>query len=107
MPTYNKLVRDRIPEIIAETGKNYSTRILNQEEFILELKKKSIEELDEYLNTNNDEKAIEELADLLEVLHALAETHGVSIEKVEELRRQKAGQRGGFKEKVFLIEVEK
>lgn len=105
MPAYNKLVRDRIPEIIAETGKNYSTRILDQEEFILELKKKSIEELDEYLNTNNDEKAIEELADLLEVLHALAETHGVSIEKVEELRKQKAKKRGSFKEKIYLIEV--
>ncbi|MCM3401118.1 nucleoside triphosphate pyrophosphohydrolase [Cytobacillus oceanisediminis] len=106
MPAYNKLVRDRIPEIIAETGKNYSTRILDQEEFIQELKKKSIEELDEYLNTNNDEKAIEELADLLEVVHALAETHGVSIEKVEELRKQKAKKRGSFKEKIYLIEVE-
>ncbi|WP_026585135.1 nucleoside triphosphate pyrophosphohydrolase [Bacillus sp. J33] len=106
MPTYNKLVRDRIPEIIAETGKSYSTRILDQSEFINELKKKSIEELDEYLNTNNDEEAIEELADLLEVVHALAETHGVSIEKVEELRKQKAEKRGGFKEKIYLIEVE-
>ncbi len=105
MPAYNKLVRDRIPEIIAETGKNYSTRILDQEEFIQELKKKSIEELDEYLNTNNDEKAIEELADLLEVVHALAETHGVSIEKVEELRKQKAKKRGSFKEKIYLFEV--
>ena len=107
MPTYNKLVRDRIPEIIAETGKNYSTRILDQEEFIQELKKKSIEELDEYLNTNNNDEGLEELADLLELVHALAETHGVSIEKVEDLRREKAEQRGGFKEKVFLIEVEK
>ncbi|MFE4523768.1 phosphoribosyl-ATP pyrophosphohydrolase [Cytobacillus firmus] len=106
MPAYNKLVRDRIPEIIAATGKNYSTRILDQSEFIQELKKKSIEELDEYLNANNDEEAIEELADLLEVVHALAETHGVSIEKVEELRKQKAEERGGFKGKIFLIEVE-
>ncbi|WP_436371771.1 nucleoside triphosphate pyrophosphohydrolase [Cytobacillus sp. BC1816] len=106
MPAYNKLVRDRIPEIIAETGKNYSTRILDQSEFIQELKKKSIEELDEYLNANNDEEAIEELSDLLEVVHALAETHGASIEKVEELRRHKAKERGGFKEKILLIDVE-
>lgn len=106
MPTYNKLVRDRIPEIIAETGKSYSTRILDQSEFIKELKTKSIEELDEYLNTNNDEEAIEELAHLLEVVRALAETHGASIEKVEELRKQKAEKRGGFKEKIYLIEVE-
>lgn len=105
MPTYNKLVRDRIPEIIAETGKNYSTRILDQEEFIKELKKKSIEELDEYLNTNNNDEALEELADLLEIIHSLAASHGASIEKVEELRKQKAEKRGGFNEKIFLIEV--
>lgn len=107
MPAYNKLVRDRIPEIIAATGKNYSTRILDQEEFIIELKKKSLEELEEYINANNNDEALEELADLLEVIHSLAESHGASIETVEELRRKKAGQRGGFKEKVFLIEVEK
>jgi predicted house-cleaning noncanonical NTP pyrophosphatase (MazG superfamily) len=58
MPTFNKLVRDRIPEIIAETGKNYSTRILDQSEFIKELKKKSLEELEEYLNANKNEEAL-------------------------------------------------
>ncbi|WP_110063540.1 nucleoside triphosphate pyrophosphohydrolase [Cytobacillus oceanisediminis] len=106
MPTYNKLVRDRIPEIIAGTDKNYSTRILDQSEFIKELKKKSFEELNEYINTNNHAEALEELADLLEIIYALAESHGASIEKVEELRKQKAKKRGGFKEKIFLIEVE-
>ncbi|WP_394578726.1 phosphoribosyl-ATP pyrophosphohydrolase [Cytobacillus firmus] len=106
MPAYNKLVRDRIPEIIAATDKNYSTRILEQSEFIKELKKKSIEELDEYLKTNNNEEALEELADLLEVIHSLAASHGASIEKVEELRKQKAKKRGSFKEKIYLIEVE-
>jgi predicted house-cleaning noncanonical NTP pyrophosphatase (MazG superfamily) len=106
MPIYNKLVRDRIPEIIEKAGKKFSTRILTDDEYIKELKKKSFEELEEYANTQNDEDAIEELADVLEIIHALAEYHGASFEKVEEVRKQKAEKRGGFKEKIFLIEVE-
>ncbi|UYG95348.1 nucleoside triphosphate pyrophosphohydrolase [Cytobacillus firmus] len=106
MPTYNKLVRDRIPEIIENTGKNFSTRVLDNNEYIQELKKKSFEELQEYVDTNNNEDAIEELADVLEIIHSLAEYHGASIEVVEEARKQKAEKRGGFKEKIFLIEVE-
>lgn len=106
MPVHNKLVRDRIPEIIEKTGKKFSTRILTDDEYIKELKKKSYEELDEYMNAQNDDEAIEELADLLEIIHALAECHGTSFGKLEEVRKQKAEKRGGFKEKIFLIEVE-
>jgi predicted house-cleaning noncanonical NTP pyrophosphatase (MazG superfamily) len=54
MPIYNKLVRDRIPEVIESTGKQFSTRILNDEEYIKELKNKSSEELQEYVSTEND-----------------------------------------------------
>ncbi|WP_066069824.1 nucleoside triphosphate pyrophosphohydrolase [Neobacillus soli] len=106
MPIYNKLVRDRIPEIIESGGKTCSTAILNNEEYIKELKNKSFEELEEYVNADNDKDAIEELADLLEIIHALAECHGASIEKVEEVRQKKAAKRGAFKVKIFLIEVE-
>lgn len=106
MPTYNKLVRDRIPDVIENTGKKFSTRILNETDYIIELKKKAYEELDEYVNTNNKKDAIEELADLLEIVHAFAKYHGSSIDEVEEVRKQKADKRGGFKEKIFLIEVE-
>jgi predicted house-cleaning noncanonical NTP pyrophosphatase (MazG superfamily) len=106
VPTYNKLVRDLIPQVIKNTGKKHSTRILNESEYIEQLKKKAFEELDEYINTDNKKDAIEELADLLEIVHALAEYHGSSIDEVEEVRKQKAEKRGGFKEKIFLIEVE-
>lgn len=106
MPIYNKLVRDRIPEVITSTGKKFTTRILANEEYIKELKNKSFEELNEYINAENDSDAIEELADLLEIIHALADCHGGTIEKVEEVRQKKAEKRGGFKEKIFLIEVE-
>lgn len=106
MPIHNKLVRDRIPEIIRSTGKQFSTRILNDEQYITELKKKSFEELQEYVDATNQSDAIEELADLLEIIHALAEYHGSSIEEVEKVRQEKAMKRGSFKEKIFLIEVD-
>ncbi|MEI5908048.1 nucleoside triphosphate pyrophosphohydrolase [Bacillus spongiae] len=106
MPIYNKLVRDKIPEIIEKSGKSYKKVILSQEDYVKELKKKSMEELQEYLEASTNESSLEELADLLEVVHALADTHGATIDRVEELRKQKAEERGGFQEKVFLIEVE-
>ncbi|MDR7079369.1 putative house-cleaning noncanonical NTP pyrophosphatase (MazG superfamily) [Neobacillus niacini] len=106
MPIYNKLVRDRIPQVIERTGKKFTIRTLKDEEYIKELKNKSFEELQEYVNAENDERAIEELADLLEIIHALAKCHGASFEKVEEVRRQKAEKRGRFEEKIFFIQVE-
>lgn len=106
MPIYNKLVRDRIPEIIEKTGKNFTTRILDNEEYIKELKTKCFEELNEYINAESDKDSVEELADLLEIIHALAEFHGSNIEQVEQVRQEKVEKRGGFKDKIFLIEVE-
>lgn len=106
MPIYNKLVRDCIPEIIKKTGKKFTTRILDNKEYIKELKTKSFEELNEYINAENDKDAVEELADLLEIIHALAECHGANIEQVEQVRQEKVEKRGGFKDKIFLIEVE-
>ncbi len=106
MPIYNKLVRDLIPTIIEKSGSKPITQILSDEEYITELKKKSFEELEEYMNTTNKEDALEELADLLEILHALAEANGSSINEVEKIREKKADERGGFKDKVFLIEVQ-
>jgi predicted house-cleaning noncanonical NTP pyrophosphatase (MazG superfamily) len=106
MPIYNKLVRDRIPEVITRNGKKCSTSILDNEEYLVELKKKSFEELEEYVKTQTDEEAIEELADILEILHALAKVHGSTMREVDEIRKSKAEKRGGFRDKVFLIEVE-
>jgi predicted house-cleaning noncanonical NTP pyrophosphatase (MazG superfamily) len=106
MPIYNKLVRDRIPEIIEKAGKTFTSRILTQDEYIEALRKKSHEELDEYMNATDTDSALEELADLLEIIHALAEAHGSTAEEVEKIRAKKAEERGGFKGKIFLIEVE-
>jgi predicted house-cleaning noncanonical NTP pyrophosphatase (MazG superfamily) len=106
MPTHNKLVRDKIPQIIESKGKKLSTKVLNDEDYIKYLKEKAYEELDEYCAAETDGEAVEELADLLEVIQALAKLHGASIEEVEAVRKAKAGKRGGFQEKIFLIEVE-
>lgn len=106
MPTYNKLIRDKIPEMITMTGKKANTTTLSDDEYVKELKRKTKEELQEYLEADNDQDAIEELADLLELIHSLATVHGSTIEEVEKVREQKADQRGGFNEKIFLIDVE-
>lgn len=106
MPIYNKLVRDKIPEIIGETGKKYRTRTLTDEEYIQELKKKSLEELNEYFKASDRESALEELADVLEIVNAFAEYHDSNLEEIGKIRKKKAEKRGAFQEKVFLIEVE-
>ncbi|MBB5355868.1 putative house-cleaning noncanonical NTP pyrophosphatase (MazG superfamily) [Anoxybacillus mongoliensis] len=105
MPVYNKLVRDLIPNIIEEAGKTFTMRTLSDEEYREQLRKKVFEELEEYMNASDDVTAVEELADVLEIIHALAECHGATIEQVEAVRASKAEKRGGFKEKIFLIEV--
>lgn len=99
MPVHNKLVRDRIPEIIENTGKRFSTKILDNQEYIKELRNKTREELDEYLYAENDNDAIEELADLLEIIHALAECHGASFSELEEVRQRKAENVGALRKK--------
>ena len=98
---HNKLVRDRIPEIIEGSGKTCVTRILPQEEYLAALDAKLTEELAEY----QADKSMEELADLLEVMMAVAEARGHSFTEVEAIRRAKAEKRGGFRERIFLESV--
>ncbi|MFB9974357.1 phosphoribosyl-ATP pyrophosphohydrolase [Allobacillus sp. SKP2-8] len=106
MPIHNKLVRDKIPQIIELTGKKYTTRTLSKEEYTFELKKKLNEEITEYQNASSDDEVIEELADILEIMHSLTKIHGVSMEDVEEKRIKKATERGSFNDKIFLESVE-
>lgn len=106
MPIYNKLVRDRIPEIIQDTGKDLKSEVLSHDRYIVELKKKLNEEIEEYQAATTNEDALEELADVLELMNALARVHGSMIEDVDKIREEKAAKRGGFDEKIFLIEVE-
>ena len=89
-----KLVRDRIPEIIKADGKNPITRILSEDEYLQELDTKLNEEVAEY----QADKSIEEMADVLEVLFAICEAKGYSVEQLMKIKQDK---RGGFKDRIF------
>ena len=99
---YEKLVRDRIPEIIKSKGEVPTTHIANNEEYRQKLKDKLQEEVEEYLEDNNKD----ELADILEVIHAICEFENIDFNKLELLRKDKSQKRGGFKDKIILDKVE-
>ena len=94
-----KLVRDRIPEIIKNDGKNPIIEILSNEDYLKELDKKLNEEVAEY----QADKSIEEMADVLEVLFAICEARGHSIDDLIRARDNKNISRGGFKDKIYWI----
>ena len=100
---YNKLIRDKIPEIIEADGYIPIIRVLNDKEFKEELEKKLYEEYQEVLNAHTKEERIEELADMIEIISYLAQTEGKTLEDVIEASKQKKLKRGGFDKKIFLI----
>ncbi|MBE6917421.1 MAG: phosphoribosyl-ATP pyrophosphohydrolase [Ruminococcaceae bacterium] len=99
MKRFDKLVRDKIPQIIEASGKTPIIRILDREEYLVCLEKKLDEEVREF----HESKASEELADILEVVYALADAYGCSRETLEEIYMRKHEDRGGFAERIFLI----
>lgn len=99
--TYHKLVRDKIPQIIKDSGKICIYEILEGEEYLCLLDQKLSEELAEY----QESKSLEELADLLEVIQAVVKARGWTLEELEQVRADKASRRGGFEKKILLKEV--
>ena len=102
MKIHNKLVRDKIPQIIEASNKKAVCHILSDSEYITELEKKLNEEVAEY----QQDKNLEEMADVLEVLYAICEARGYTIEQLESKRIEKAEERGGFRDKIYLEYVE-
>jgi predicted house-cleaning noncanonical NTP pyrophosphatase (MazG superfamily) len=98
---YNKLVRDRIPEIILKNGEQPITEILNDDKYKEMLDKKILEEVNEYLIDDN----VEELADIMEVILAILKFKNVDISEFENIVKNKRDKKGGFEEKIFLKEV--
>lgn len=92
-----KLVRDKIPQIIMSDGKIPIVRTLSDEEYLTELDRKLDEEVAEY----QAYKSLEEMADVLEVLFAICEARGYSVDELMKVRDEKRENRGGFKEKIF------
>lgn len=102
MTVYNKLVRDKIPDLIRQQGQQPLIRVLNDEEYARCLAEKLDEEVAEFHRDQN----IEELADILEVVFSLAESVGASRAELMEAYQEKHEKRGGFSGRVFLISKE-
>ena len=101
--TYNKLVRDKIPENIdSEIGRKCKYRILDDEEYLKELNRKVLEEANEFI----EENSIEELGDLIEVISAIMKLKGYNIEKVNKVMKDKEEKKGAFNNKIFLEYVD-
>lgn len=95
---YNKLIRDGIPEIIKNKGKESKTRIAEEEEYEQKLQEKLEGEIKEFLSAEEKDK-IEEIADILEVIYAICDLKGVSREEIEDIRSKKAQERGRISKK--------
>lgn len=98
---FNKLVRDRIPEIIIANGDTPITHIADDAEYRQALRTKLREEVDEFIESED----VKELADILEVVYAFANDLSVGIDEIESIRREKAEKRGAFHGRIILEET--
>ncbi len=99
---YDKLVRDKIPQVLDAKGIKSVTRIVEGEEYFGQLVAKLKEEMEEFAKDVNEE----EIADILEVLNAIISAKGFSKERIEEIRKKKLEERGGFSERIILEQTE-
>ena len=102
MKSYNKLVRDKIPEIIKKNGQVAKLRKLDDDEYLNALNHKLEEEVTEYF----EDGSIEELADVMEVVYAIVKHKGLSLDEFEVMRTKKLDERGGFDGRILLVEVD-
>jgi len=100
---YNKLIRDKIPEIIKESNLVPITHKATKKEFEQKLIEKLTEEIKEFKKSED----LEELADLIEIIYALCDLKGVDKRKIEFIRKKKAKERGLFKKQIVLERTKK
>ncbi len=101
--TYNKLVRDKIPEEINNMeGRKAAFRIMDDDEYAKELNRKLLEECHEFIEENN----LEELADVMEVIEAIIQLKGIQWDKVRKIQEEKRNKKGAFNKKIYLEYVE-
>lgn len=101
MKEYNKLVRDKVLDIIEEDNKKPIFRILDEKEYVIELKNKLLEEVYEFLKSDE----VEELVDIGEVIHAILEFKKVTKKEYQEQRLSKKNEKGAFKKRYFLEKI--
>jgi predicted house-cleaning noncanonical NTP pyrophosphatase (MazG superfamily) len=103
MKQHNKLVRDRILEIIKKDGVEYKSRILEDAEFKQELLKKMVEEAQEVLAAGNDTKElVKEIADVWEVMEHIIKTFELDHAEIQNTKQARHESRGGFDKKIYL-----
>ena len=99
---HQKLIRDKIPERIEETGDECETRVLGKTLFEKELKKKLIEEAKD-LSKASKKELLKELADVLELTKSISTYYKIPFSKIEKTQKERRRKRGGFKKKLFLV----
>lgn len=104
--TYNKLIRDKIPEIIKKNGASPKIFVLNDEQFKSALKEKLIEEAKELLEAKTNDEILNELSDVLQLLESIALNNDTTFLEVEKQKEKKKMERGGFDKKLFLEYVD-
>jgi len=104
---YNKLIRDRILEIIEAAGEKPYWRVLGKKEYTKEIKKKILEEAKELTGAKKKEEIINEIVDIQELIDALSSELGLTKSEIQKQQKIKNKKRGGFKKKLFLIKTEK
>ena len=101
MAVYKKAIRDKIPEIIRDSGHSCNVENMSDTEFLEKLDKKLAEEFIEY----KENRSVEELVDIVEVIRRISELRGTSLENFEKIRNEKAKERGAFEKNLFLIDT--
>ena len=99
---YNKLIRDKIPQIIEKSGSKPEVSRLDNKNFDLALRKKLLEEAIEVRKAKTKEDLLNELSDIMEVVNAIAKDHSILITDIEKSRKRKFNERGGFEKRLFL-----
>lgn len=99
--TYHKLVRDKMPDVIAAKGDRAVTHMADDEEYWIKLVEKFGEDFEEFIQSGSEER----LVDLLEILRAICEFKKIDHMKIDSLREEKAKLRGGFKKRIVLDET--
>ncbi|MBN8828195.1 MAG: nucleoside triphosphate pyrophosphohydrolase [Sphingobacteriia bacterium] len=102
---FNKLVRDKIPEMMQGLGAELVTKDLSVDEYLEQLNHKLIEETQEVIQADSREELIEELADAFEVLYCLAKANNVTLTEIEIVRINKVQAKGSFEQARFIDKI--
>lgn len=106
MKYFNKLVRDKIPEVITGNGDSCKTKVLQEDEYKKELNNKLLEEANEVVNAQNTADEKEELADLYEVMLAKIKLIDSDIDEIKDIAKVKREKKGAFDKKIYLISTD-